>query len=412
MKRIDELINVEDFERTSRRRLPRPIFDSIAGGAGAEQTIRWNRRGFDQWHLVPRALVDARSRDLSTTVLGEDIAFPVLLGPTGFQRLVNREAELATARAAGAAGTAYVLSTATSYQLEDVAAESEGPKWFQLYMPKERSEAEALVLRAKNAGFRVLCITIDTPMHGIRERDIRNRLTVPLKLRPKMVAAGAVRPRWAIDFLRGGVGRGLRPAKRLPMSIKEAGMVIARLGRTVTYEDLEWLRAAWDGPLVVKGVLRAGDCQKLLDYGVNGIVVSNHGGRQLDSAPATIDVLPGIVEAVGGRADVFMDGGLRRGTDVVKALALGAKAVLIGRPCLWGLAVGGQAGVERVLDIFRQEIDTVVGLLGCPSIGHIDRTFVAPVCTHSAETSTCQDSSSPSGLDTDAMGMPAMSDGR
>lgn len=381
---LRRLINIADVERAAKRRLPKPVFDAISGGAGDERTLGWNRQAFDRWQLLPTTLVDVRERDLSVEVFGDRLSLPVLTSPTGFQRMAHREAELATARAAGAAGTGFILSTATSYTLEDVAAVATGPKWFQLYKQGERPDAEKLVERAKAAGFGVLVVTVDTAMHAMRERDLRNRLTIPMKMHPKTVAAAAIRPAWSMDFLRGGVGRGLRTTKRTPMSLKDAGIAIAKTGRTVTYDDIAWMRESWPGPLVVKGILNRADVPKLIDHGVDGVIVSNHGGRQLDTAPPTIDVLPGIVDEADGRIDVFMDGGVRRGFDIVKALALGAKAVMVGRPFLWGLGAGGQAGVERVLEILRHEIDGAIGLLGCPNVRDLDRTYVQRACPHCA----------------------------
>jgi isopentenyl diphosphate isomerase/L-lactate dehydrogenase-like FMN-dependent dehydrogenase len=242
---------------------------------------------------LPDVFVDTRVRRLSTTVLGEEVSLPLWLSPAGFQRMVHREAELAMARAAGASGVGFALSTGTSYRLEDVAASATGPKWFQLYMPEPRSVAEKLIGRARDAGFTALCLTVDTPMLGMRDRDVRNRLTQPLRLSPGMVIAVLRRPFWTLDFLRGGVGRVDGPSERFPISVKEAGVMLSKLGRVVTHEDLDWIRAAWPGPLVVKGILRGDVCRALIDRGVDGFVVSNHGGRQLDYSPATIDVLPG-----------------------------------------------------------------------------------------------------------------------
>lgn len=377
MARLDTMVNVRDIERAARRRLPRPIYDVVAGGAWDEVTLDANEADLRQLRLRCRTLVDVGQRDLSTTVLGHPVALPVLLAPVGYQRMLHRDAELASARAAATAGTIFTCNTISSYPLEDVAAASDGPKWFQLYMPGDRGEAEQLLARVERASYPVLCLTVDTAMSGMRERDIRNRMTQPLRIDPRMVLAAARRPTWAIDFLRGGVGRGLTPTPRLPMSIKDAGRAIAKAGRPVTFSDLEWLRERWTGKLVVKGVLRGDDAAKIVDHGVDGIVISNHGGRQLDSSPSTISVLPEIADAVAGRAEVFIDGGFRRGTDVAKALALGARAVLIGRPFLYGLAAGGQKGVERVLDILRHELDTALGLLGCTSVGTLDASFVA-----------------------------------
>lgn len=374
MSGLDRLYNIDDVEALAYRRLPRPIYDVIAGGAGDEVTLRTNREALDALRLRPRVLTDVSTRDLETVALGETVSMPVMLAPVGFQRMLHRDAEVASARAAAAQGTIFACNTISTFSLEEVAASSSGTKWFQLYLPADREEAEDLVARVEAAGYAVMCLTVDTAVPGLRERDRRHRVTQPLTIGPGLVLAASRRPRWSIDFLRGGAGR--RPA-RLPMTVDAAGRAVAKTARPVTLEDLEWLRSRWKGSLVVKGVLRGDDCARLLDRGVDGLVVSNHGGRQLDSAMASIEALPEVVDAVAGRAEVFVDGGFRRGTDVVKALALGARAVLIGKAFLYGLAVGGQPGVERVLDIFRTELDTALGLLGCASVRDLDRSFVA-----------------------------------
>lgn len=374
MSQLGRLFNIDDVEAKAVRRLPKPIYDVVAGGAADEVTLRANREALAKLHLRPRVLVDVGRRDLSTTVLGVPVSMPVLLAPVGFQRMLHRDAELASARAAASRGTVFSCNTISTFSLEEVAASSQGPKWFQLYMPRDRGEAEDLVARVEHAGYPVMCLTVDVAMSGLRERDRRHRVTQPLTIGPRLVLSAAMRPRWSLDFLAGGVGR--RPAQ-LPMTLDAAGRAVARTVRPVTLDDLEWLRARWKGGLVVKGVLRGDDCAQLLDCGVDGVVVSNHGGRQLDSARPTIDALPEVVDAVGERAEVFVDGGFRRGTDVAKAIALGARAVLVGKAFLYGLAVGGQQGVERVLDIFRSELDTALGLLGCPSVRDLNRSFIA-----------------------------------
>ncbi len=301
---------------------------------------------------------------------------PVLLGPAGYQRMAHRDAELAVARAAGAAGAGFALSTVSSYKLEDVAAEASGPKWFQLYFPPGGRSPEKIIRRAAAAGFDALCVTIDTPTKGLRERDSRNNFSVPLRISPKLLAQGAIRPSWALDFMRGGVGRGSLGFNRKVLSMKEAGNALSSALRPVTEDDIRLVRELWDGPLVIKGVLRGDQAARLVDLGADGIVVSNHGGRQLDTATSTIEVLPEVVEAVAGRAEVYLDGGVRRGTDVAKALALGARAVLIGRPYLYGLAVGGEAGVRRVLDIMQDETENALGLLGCINVDEVERSCV------------------------------------
>lgn len=367
------LLNVADFERKAARRLPRPIFDLVAGGAADEVTLNANRSALAAIRLAPRVLVDVGQRSLATTVLGDPVSLPVLLAPVGFQRMLHRDAELASARAAAAQGTIFACNTISTYSLEDVASSSASPKWFQLYLPADRGEADRLVGRVEDAGYGVICLTVDIPVPGLRERDRRHRLRQPFQMHPRLVMAAARRPGWSLDFLRGGVGR--RPASP-PMSVDAAGRAVAGTARSVTPHDVAWLRKRWTGRLVIKGVLRGDDCQQLLDFGADGIVVSNHGGRQLDSARATIDALPEVVQAVGGRVEVFVDGGFRRGTDVAKALALGARAVLVGKAYLYGLAVGGQSGVEQILEIFRSELDTALGLLGCVSVDELDSSFV------------------------------------
>lgn len=374
MSRLDRLFNIDDVEAEALKRLPRPIYDLVAGGAADEVTLRANRDALEALMLRPRVLVHSGQRDLSTSVLGQRVELPVLLAPVGFQRMLHRDAELATARAAAARGTVFACNTISTFSLEDVFEAAEGPKWFQLYLPPDRGEADELISRVETAGYPVICLTVDLSASGLRERDRHNRITHPLKIGPRLAMSAIRRPRWLGDFLTGGVGRHAAP---VPMSVNAAGKAVAKTTGPVTMDDLEWLRSRWEGSLVVKGVLRGDDCPAILDRGVDGIVVSNHGGRQLDSAVATIDALPEVVDAVDGRAEVFVDGGFRRGTDVAKALALGARAVLIGKSFLYGLAAGGQFGVERVLDIFRSELDTALALLGCASVEDLDRSFVA-----------------------------------
>jgi isopentenyl diphosphate isomerase/L-lactate dehydrogenase-like FMN-dependent dehydrogenase len=374
------LVSLDDYGRAARRRLPRTVFDVIAGGAGDEVTLAANRAAFGQISLRPRALADVSSRRLATTVLGQPISMPVMLDPTGYARMAHRDAELAVARAAADAATIYAVSTITSYSLEAVAAASDGPKWFQLYPPADRAACGALIGRAAAAGYAALCVTIDGATSGLRERDLRNRLTVPFRITPRRLLESAVKPGWTANFLLGGVGRGGQGFGRhalRPASIRDAGAAIAATARAVTADEIGFIRDLWPGPLVIKGVQRADECDLLCELGVDGLVVSNHGGRQLDGVPASIDILPEVIGAIAGRAEVFLDSGVRRGTDVIKALALGAKAVLIGRPYLYGLAVAGQAGVRHVLEILRAEIDQTMVLLGCDDIGALDHSWVS-----------------------------------
>jgi isopentenyl diphosphate isomerase/L-lactate dehydrogenase-like FMN-dependent dehydrogenase len=380
------LVNVEDFRDAARRRLPRIAFDAIDGGAGEEATLRRNRSAFEQVLLRPRVMADVSRRDISTTALGQPISMPLIVGPAGFARMGHAEGELAAARAANDAGTIFGLSTVSSYELEDVAHAADGPKWFQLYPPGDRQECERLLHRAHEAGYQALAVTVDTAVEGLRERDRRHGLAVPVRMTPRLVLQAATRPRWALDYLRGGAGRGAqgidaaflreRGPRPGPRSLGAMGRAIAATARSITEEEIRFIRSAWDRPLLVKGVMRAEECRRLLDLGVDGIVVSNHGGRQLDGVLAAIEALPEVVQAVGGEAEVFVDGGFRRGTDLVKALALGARACLIGRPFLFGLAVAGQAGVRQVLEILRAEIDQTMALLGCATVADIDRSAI------------------------------------
>lgn len=375
--KLDRLLNLHDFERAARKRLPKPVFDMVAGAASDEVTMNANRSALDAITLRPRAFVDITERDLSTTILGVPTNMPIMLDPCGFQRMMHRDAELAVARAAGSTGTSFALSTVTSYPLETVAEAASGPKWFQLYLPPgEVSETEALVERAANAGFDALCLTVDTTMKGIRERDVRNKVKLPLTIGPGLMMSGATRPAWALDFLMGGVGRGTQGWTPKMLSLRAAGNVLTSIQRPVTESDLTLIRRLWKGPIVVKGILRGDEVPGLIDKGVDGFVVSNHGGRQLDHTPATINALPEVVEAADGKAEVFLDSGIRRGADVVKALALGARAVLIGRPYIYGLAVGGEAGVRRVIELLRNETENVMGQIGCRTVSEITRDRV------------------------------------
>lgn len=371
--RVARVINVAEM-REHAKRLPRAVFDAIDGGATDEITLRANRSTYDGIWLAPRALVDVSTLDISTSVFGDRISMPLMLDPCGFARMAHGEAELAVSRAAGKAGTCFVVSGAASYPLEAVAAASSGPLWYGLYLPPDRGFAKELLTRARDVGYRAVCITVDSPIMGKRERDYRNKLTSPLKMSPRLLLAGASSPSWAYGFLFGRVGRG-DAYRNVMIAYRDFANTI-QTAKPVTFDDLEWIREQWEGPLVVKGIQRADECPRIADLGVDGVVVSNHGGRHLDTVRATIAVLPEVVETVGDRVEVFIDGGIRRGTDVVKALALGARACLIGRPYMYGLAVAGEAGVTRVIEIFRTEITQAMALLGCPTVSDITPDLV------------------------------------
>jgi len=351
-------INLGDIEVRAFERLPRETADYFTGGAEDEVTLRANRAAFDSILLRPRYLVDVSERDLRTTVLGSPVEFPVLLAPTSFQQLAHPDGELATARAAHRAGTLMVLSTFSTVSLEEVQRASAAPKWFQLYVHKDRGLTRSLVTRAHLAGYQALVLTVDVPVLGRRERDLRNGFVLPPTLRVGNFDIGG-------DSL---------------YEVDDAGLAQFHRGLrepAFTWKDVDWLASLSPLPIVLKGILRGDDAEIALDHGIKGIIVSNHGGRQLDSAISSIQALPDVVDHVAGRCEVLMDGGIRRGTDIVKALARGARAVLIGRPLVWGLAWDGAAGIETVLRILRDEFDTALALCGATSVKDLPSGLIA-----------------------------------
>jgi L-lactate dehydrogenase (cytochrome) len=373
-------VSVADLRLAAKKRLPRVVFDYIDGGADAEVTLRENCRAFEDVTFRPQSAVATRACDLRTTVLGTSLDLPVLLGPVGSSRMFSPRGEEAAARAAGAAGTAYVLSTLSGCAVKDVAAASRGPVWYQLYLVGGRDVALGAIERAKAARCSALVVTIDTPVAGLRERDVRNGMKElvsgkPLAMLP-FVFQFLTRPRWLVSYLGDG-GLMSFPNIVLPDGPMPYADVAAALEQSmVSWKDLRWIRDAWKGPVVIKGVHTADDARQALDEGADAIVVSNHGGRQLDGVAPTIRVLPEVVAAIGGRIDVLLDGGIRRGSDVVKALCLGARAVLIGRAYAYGLAAAGGAGVARAIEILRQDIVRTLTLLGIESTGALDRASV------------------------------------
>jgi L-lactate dehydrogenase (cytochrome) len=375
-----DVLNIADLRRLADRRVPRVVFDYIDGGAEDEITMRANTRVFEEVTFRPRGAVEVARCDLGTTVLGTGLPLPFILAPVGSTRLFYPRGEVAVARAAGGAGAAYALSTLVGSSIEDVRAASRGPLWYQLYLVGGRDVARKAIARARAAGYSALLVTIDTAVAGLRERDLRNGVKEllgggpleRLRFAPQMLA----RPGWLYDFLRDG---GLMRFPNVvlpdgPMRFVDVGPVLER--SVVTWDDFRWIREEWDGPIVAKGVMTAEDARRAIEAGADAIVVSNHGGRQLDGVPATLRVLPEVVAAVNGRVEVLMDGGIRRGSDVVKALCLGAKAVLIGRAYAYGVAAAGEPGVTRAIEILRTEIVRVMKLLGCASVADLDRSFV------------------------------------
>jgi isopentenyl diphosphate isomerase/L-lactate dehydrogenase-like FMN-dependent dehydrogenase len=340
---MSEPLNVSEYEALAREKLPEGPYGYFAGGAGDEWTLAENVRAFNRWVLRPRMLVDVGTVSTEATILGEDVSMPILVAPTAFQRLASPEGEIATARAAASAGTVFCLSTLGSYTPGEIAeAAPGGQNWLQLYWSPDHGFTQALVECAAEAGFAAIALTVDLPLAGRRERDLRATFELPPDL----------------------------PLPNLPEHLG-GGNFHATLAevvdRTITWRDLEWLVGLTDLPILVKGILTAEDARLACEHGVAGVVVSNHGGRQLDGVAATIDALPEVVEACAGQVTVLLDGGVRRGTDVVKALALGARAVLVGRAAVWGLAVAGEDGVRRVLDLLREELTLALTLVGCPS---------------------------------------------
>ena len=375
-----DVLNIADLRRLAERRLPRVVFDYIDGGAEDEVTLRANRLAFEEVALRPRGAVATAECDLRTKVLGMELALPFALAPVGSTRLMYPRGEVVAARAAGAAGTAYALSTLSGSRIEEVREGSGGPLWYQLYLVGGREVATAAIRRARAAGYSALLVTIDTAVAGLRERDLRNGVIelVGGDLLAKVPHGFQflARPGWLAGFLRDG-GLMRFPNVVLPDGpMRYADVGAALESSTVAWEDLRWIRAEWDGPLVVKGVLTSEDARRAIAEGADAIVVSNHGGRQLDGAPATLRVLPEIVSAVNGRAEVLLDGGIRRGSDVVKALCLGARAVLVGRAYAYGLGAGGGAGVARAIEILRSEVVRTLKLLGGASTSALDGTFV------------------------------------
>jgi isopentenyl diphosphate isomerase/L-lactate dehydrogenase-like FMN-dependent dehydrogenase len=377
---LSRVVNIDDLRRLARRRLPRVVFDYIDGGADAELTLRANCRAFEEVAFRPRSAVAVPSCDIRVRVLGTELALPVLLGPVGSCRLFWPVGEAVAARAAGEAGTAYVLSTLSGTRLEEVRGATRGPCWYQVYLCGGRDVALGAIARARAAGFTALVVTIDTPVAGLRERDVRNGTKELLTRNPWTMLPWLpqllARPRWLVDVLADG---GLMRFPNIvlpdgPMGYADVGAALE--ASVVCWDDLQWIRQAWNGPLVIKGVHTGDDARRAVDGGAQAIVVSNHGGRQLDGVAATLQVLPEVVQAVGSHVEILLDGGIRRGSDVVKALCLGAKAVLVGRAYAYGLGAAGQAGVTRAIEILRADIVRTLKLLGCASVSALDRSYV------------------------------------
>jgi L-lactate dehydrogenase (cytochrome) len=375
------VVNIEDLRRRAERRLPRAVFDYLDGGAESEIALRENSRAFESVKFRPRNAMAVPQCDLRARVLGAELTFPAILAPIGYSRLIHPGGEVAASRGAGAAGTAYILSTIAGHKLEDVRAATKGPVWYQLYLLGGRPAAEAALERAWKAGFSALFVTIDTGTAGMRERDIRNGTgqlmggnwigMIPY------LSQFFSRPGWVVSYLLDG---GLHKLPNVvipghgPMALIDVAAALAE--SVVTWQDFRWLRGVWPGPIVAKGVLTGDDARRAIDAGAAGVVVSNHGGRQLDGVSATLRVLPEIVKAVNGQVEVLMDGGVRRGGDIIKAICMGARAVLVGRAYAYGLAAAGEPGVNRAIAILRADLERTMKLLGCASIGELNQSYI------------------------------------
>jgi L-lactate dehydrogenase (cytochrome) len=379
--RLSQAVNIADLRRMAQRRLPPVVFDYIDGGAEDEITLRDNERAFSDVTFRPRQCVETPNPDLRTTVLGTSFDLPFLLAPLGFCRMFYPRGESVAAREAHAAGTAYILSTFSGQRLEDVRADTTGPLWYQLYVPGGRAVAEAAMARARAAGYSVLVVTIDTPVSGMRERDVRRGAGRLLKGDSRamlpFIWQFATHPRWVMGYLGDGAPR-VFPNVELPgigaMPCGDTSVLLAETN--VTWKDLSWIRDAWRGPIVIKGVQTGDVARQAVDAGADAVIVSNHGGRQLDGVAGSVRVLPEVVAAVGDRVDVLMDGGIRRGADIVKARCLGARAVLIGRAYGWALGAAGGPGVARAIGILTADLIRTMRLLGCASMNELDRSFV------------------------------------
>ena len=348
------IANVMDFEPRARERVSHMAYEYISGGAGDEISLKWNREAYDKIRLRTRVLVDVSKLDTKTRLLGQELAYPILLAPTAYHKLVHPEGEAETARGAGSAGATMVVSSFATTAVEDIARVAKEPLWFQLYVQPDRGFTRSMVERAEAAGCRAICVTVDTPVAGARNREERADFRLPAGLE--------------LPHLKGLAAAGARHTPR------EGEIFSAILDPTLTWKDIEWLKSFAKAPVLLKGILNADDADRAAQLGVSGIIVSNHGARNLDTVPATIDALPSVVQRVAGRMPVLVDGGIRRGTDVLKAIALGASAVLIGRPYLYALGVAGASGVARTLTILRREFEIAMALTGRRSIAEIDKT--------------------------------------
>ena len=361
-RRLAGAASIADLRRLARRRAPRAVFDYVDGAAGEELSLRRSRQAYMRVEFQPRVLQDVSVVDPSTTILGKPAALPLIFAPTGFTRMVHTEGEPAVARVAARMGIPYALSTMGTTSIERLtAAAPGGSKWFQLYLWRDREASRDFVARARESGYEALVLTVDSPIAGPRLRDVRNGLTIPPSLSLKTFAEGSLHPAWWFDLI---TTEGLEFASLNRFDGTVAELAARMFDPAATIADLAWLRSAWDGPLVVKGIQTVDDARAVVDAGADAVIVSNHGGRQLDRAPTPLEVLPAVVDAVGDRAEVYVDGGILSGSDIVAAVAFGARAALVGRAYLYGLAAGGERGVQRAADILHNDVAEHAGAAG------------------------------------------------
>jgi len=375
MPKLDKVLNIEDLRKIARRKLPAPLFNYIDGGSDDESNVQGNVDAFGNAKLIPEYLVDVANIDMSTRVLGREISMPLFLAPTGMSRLFHHDGETAVSKAAADADTYYCLSTLGATTIEDVAAACSGPKCFQIYVMKDRGLTREFIQRCKDANFDSLALTVDIPVPSNRERELRYGFSMPPKLNLAGIAGFAVKPAWVYQALTHPQAQLANVAHKIPEGSSKSTSLMEYIANqfdpSVTWDDMEWMMSEWGGPFAIKGILSPADARKAVGAGVTAIMVSNHGGRQLDGALSAFEALGSIVDEVGGECEIICDGGIRRGTHVLKALARGATACSMGRPYLFGLAAGGQAGVAKALELLRAEIKTGMGLLGCTSIDQI-----------------------------------------
>ena len=376
---INRCHNVAHFRELARKRLPAPVFYFIDGGADDETSLRRNTTAFDKYQLMPNYLINVDQVDTRTKLFGKTMDWPVMLSPTGTTRLFHHEKELGVARAAAKSNTLYSVSTMATTSLEDIAAASDGPKMFQIFILKDRSLTAEFVERCKAARYDALCLTVDVPVSGNRERDKISGMTVPPKFGLKSLLSFTLHPRWSLNFAlhpQFQLANVIHKVDALKGNMNLMDYVNGQFDRTVTWDDAAWLVKQWDGPFVIKGLMSVEDVKRARDIGASAVMISNHGGRQMDATPGAVECLPPVRDAVGDDLELIVDGGIRRGTHIIKALALGANACSIGRPYLYGLASGGQKGVERILALLRAEVERDMALLGCTRIADIGPSFL------------------------------------